>query len=167
MIEPLPEFRVPIVYAGFDPGLTTGFAFADKHGHLIYLGSVIGLEDLSEFLMTFPETIERIVYEKWVTNNRVRLGGSNMPASQAQGIIKMWARMRGIPIDLRKDEQPNTIKKIGYAKLKTKPPTRKSLEHQWDAAAHLEYWLWTHRIGKYGQSKSPLGDGQQRESNRA
>src|SRR5262245_4582918 len=97
-----PEVLAKIVnlkpkYVGFDPGKTTGFALFDENAVLIYLDSVTGHDPLTDLLQQMPDTIEHVVIEKWVTNPRVKLSGSKMEVSQAQGAIKTWARIKGIP----------------------------------------------------------------------
>ena len=80
----------------FDPGTATGWATFDEEGQVISKGICRGHEELMEFLMSIPdnELPKVVIYEDYTLfqSKAMQQSGSDMPASQAIGIIKMFGK---------------------------------------------------------------------------
>lgn len=133
---------------GFDPGKTTGIAVChlDDKGKFDGWLTVtqVGLTDIPDWFVTFDrehqdDTISLVVYERFVTyrNMALRQVGSNQPASQVIGMIKMWCNQHKI----KPEEQPADILDVAARWSGFKQPSNHAESHRYDALNHLFYWL--------------------------
>lgn len=131
-------------YWSFDPGKTTGYAHFDAEGKLLNLGSVIGLDSLTDYLEDIPdENIPRtIIVENYMVDPNIPQGGLEVTASEAIGRISHYARIRRIPVV----RQSRLIKRDAYRRAGINPPKDKKLEHQYDAYVHGNWWLCEEKI---------------------
>ena len=127
-----------------DPGETTGFARFEQDGSLIDIGQVEGIEDLVTWINDLDPKPALIVYEQFLVDPHVRLGGSDLETVQAIGQIRKYGIENGIVAI----PQSRTIKLIGYrwAGKKPLPKKRHDESHKWDALAHGIYYLVSNKI---------------------
>lgn len=133
---------------GFDPGKTVGIAVCqlDEHGKFSGWLTVtqVNLNDIPDWFATFDSEHENdeiaiVVYERFVTYRQMaqRQVGSNQPASQVIGMIKMWCNNKKVnPIEQKADILGVASKWSGF-----KQPSNHAESHRIDALNHLYYKL--------------------------
>lgn len=139
-------------YLAVDPGLHTGWAIWDEQGNGITIGATHTFEALHKLLAGFPNTIKVVIIEDFfLFKQKARdQAGSRMPAPEAIGMIKTFARLWGARIEKQGSNiKPLAEKMTGrhtkdYDTGKLLMP--KEQTHMWDAFNHGEYWLLTHNI---------------------
>lgn len=141
------------MYLAIDPGETTGWATFHMNGDLKDFGQIPCL-DPTVFVLWLEKLDPRpalIIYEGWVTNPSIPQGGSKQETSQIIGHIRSYAIRSGVVAI----EQPNRVKKVGYAYagIKELPRSRHAESHQRDAIAHGVYYLVKNKIAKTALEK--------------
>lgn len=127
------------MYLSFDPGDTTGIAEFLDDGTLTWMGQV-SLKDLMEYLNNYEPTREMtVIIEDFVLFARraQQQAGSRMKASQAIGIIKMFASRHNAKVVM----QQASIKPIALKLTGARMPSKHSQTHQIDAYLHGAYYL--------------------------
>lgn len=124
-------------YVSLDPGKTTGWATFREDGWFTNRGQV-DLDDLPEFLESLDGT-KVIIYEnyKLFSWKAKQQSGSNMPASQAIGMIKSYALRN----DCHLIDQPPSIKPTAQMLSQLTPIGKHSETHWVDAYNHGFYYL--------------------------
>jgi hypothetical protein len=146
-------------YLAIDPGEKyNGWATFRDSGDLITMGTIIGVDELTDWLERLDHTsLKRVIVEDY------RLGivkGKNFGAAKQQGSraltvktigrIESWAYRNGkIPVEL----QPNSIKPTAYMWAGITVPKNKNLSHETDAYVHGVYWLQRNGIRRPQQGR--------------
>lgn len=99
----------------------------------------VKLKDLPEWLANHEPTPDLIVYEGFTLhkNKAIQQSGSNMPASQAIGMIKSYAAMSKIKLV----EQPANILATAVMMTQMPLPSNHSQSHWVSAYNHGFFWL--------------------------
>ncbi len=130
----------------FDPGATTGWCSFNDEGDTIEFGQ-LSLDELADKVEEWVSdhdnayiTIHTVVYEtfKLFRHKAKRQSGSDMPASQAIGIIKTLIRRLDSPTVITQDP---SIKSIAQKWTQMNPPANHSQSHWVDAFNHGAYYL--------------------------
>jgi hypothetical protein len=149
-------------YLALDPGLKTGWAYWDKNGTLLAMGTTRDYDDLHKHLASLPDSIRVVILEdfKLFRNKAIQQTGSRMPAPKAIGQIETFARLWKAQIV----KQPSNIKPTAedwtgkrtkdYATGRLLMP--KEQTHVWDAYNHGEYYLIKNNIKKIDLSEFGL-----------
>lgn len=87
-------------YIYIDPGYHNGIACFDDKGEIIHTEIISGIEIFGSWLMTrnISQEFRLIGYERFIIDPKVDLGGDEVPASQAIGVIKTCAYMEEMEI---------------------------------------------------------------------
>lgn len=132
----------------FDPGKTTGIAVCVLKDDGKFGGwqtvTQVPLKDIPDWFATFDrehqdDSIKAVVYERFVTYRQMaqRQIGSDQPASQVVGMIKMWCAGKKI----KPEDQPADVMQVGAKWSGVKQPKNHAESHRYDALNHLYYWL--------------------------
>lgn len=147
MRKPMTKYAILAV----DPGLTSGVTMfnLDENKNFVSVENMtqVQLKDLPVWLgnltKTYPDVeFIKVVYEKFITYRQYaqRQVGSKQPASQAIGMLKMWAVANGIE---QEDiiEQPADVLQIAkkWTGVNHKGPHSES--HKFDAFNHGYYYM--------------------------
>jgi hypothetical protein len=134
------------MYLSIDPGLTTGYALFNTDGILMRSGQIKGIcefgEVLENMLKVHDEDLEAILFETFKIFPNVPLGGSDVPAARAIGVMQWLAykhAVRTIGVDPK-------YRKIGYAWSGLKKPANHAISHASDAVAIGEFWLRKNKV---------------------
>lgn len=137
------------MYFVTDPGETTGWAKFDDDGTFIEMGQVRGIVAFGSYFHNCLEEssrqtkgIEAVLYETYKIFPNINQGGSEVPAAQVIGIIKILCHLYHVPVE---GIDPK-YKRIGYAWSNTRPPSNHDISHGPDARALGEYWLRKHKV---------------------
>lgn len=128
-------------YMSFDPGTATGWSTFSEEGEVLDKGICRGHEELMNFLMTISE-IDRpkvIIYEDFTLfqSKALQQSGSDMPASQAIGVIKMFGQM----CKAEMVKQHSNILGIGQKLAGVSLPKNHDHSHDISAYVHGVYYL--------------------------
>lgn len=87
-------------YIYIDPGYHNGIACFDAQGEIIHTEIISGIEIFGSWLMTsdISERFKVIGFERFIIDPQEDLGGDEVPASQAIGVIKTYAYMNEMEI---------------------------------------------------------------------
>lgn len=130
-------------YLGVDPGHTTGYAILsswqpialDISGHVLF-------EDVPDWLQGLPEDIDMVVMEEFKllpgkATYQATNSNSQMKTSQVEGMVKLWAAQRKIPVVM----QSPAIKASTEKQSGLKPSGSHNKNSHWiDAFNHLYYY---------------------------
>ncbi len=140
------------MYLAFDPGETTGWAWADKNGMPMPPkspttnphGQISNQDALIDFLEALNPVPSVIIVEKWKLSPDQSKGmyWTEMITPQNIGIIKAYARRHQVEIVW----QETGVKKAGYGLAMLKPTSNHRDSHWRDAKAHLEYYLARNKV---------------------
>ncbi len=128
------------MYLAFDPGGTTGWCSFNDEGETTGYGQ-LSLDELAAKVDEWAnEPIHTVIYETFVLfgHKAKRQTGSDMPASQAIGIIKTLIHRLGSPTVIRQDP---SIKNMAQKWTQMKPPSNHAESHWVDAFNHGAYYL--------------------------
>jgi len=133
-------------YLGIDPGERfNGWATFKESGDLITMGTIIGVDQLTDWLEAFDTTtLKKVIVEDY------RIGivkgkhfgaekhqGSRALTAKTIGRIESWAYRNNVEVIL----QGNNIKPVGYLWAGIPVPKNKDLSHETDAYVHGVHWL--------------------------
>lgn len=142
------------LWAAFDPGLTTGLAVATSDfGEQAKLAGYVTIrfkemeDSLLNWVKYWEYLPEVVIVEDYRKNpyyyEKQEKTQSKIETVQVIGMLKMWCRTNGIKCV----EQPRDRKRIGYDNWGKAPlPKSNPMNHAYDAAAHLVYWLVQHKL---------------------
>lgn len=121
-----------------DPGKATGWAIFENCLPRDY-GTCRGMEEFQDWLVELKPKPDVIVVEnfklfKW---KAMQQSGSDMPASQVLGMVKMYAKSNNIPVV----EQSSQILPIAQIWSKMKMPSNHDNSHHISAYNHAVYYL--------------------------
>lgn len=124
----------------FDPGHTTGWAaFRHSDGATLNTGDVT-FDNLMDFLAKYKDVnVTRVIIEEYVLYQKKALqqSGSRMITSQAIGMIKAWAQMKG---GIEVIEQRSDIKAAAKKWSQIAYPKSHKDTHKADAWLHGYYY---------------------------
>lgn len=133
-------------YLAIDPGERfNGWATFKESGDLITMGTVIGVDQLTDWLEVFDtSTLQKIIVEDYrigIVKGR-NFGASKHQGSRAEtaktiGRIESWAHRNKVGLVL----QGNSIKPVGYLWAGIPVPKNKDLTHETDAYVHGVHYL--------------------------
>jgi hypothetical protein len=131
------------MYLAFDPGLTTGWAKFDNDGAVLSSGQV-SHEELAHLVDEFKiehttDPVKAVIYEVYriYKHKAASHVGSEVPASQAIGIIKTLIYTTGA----KEVKQPSHILAIAKKWTGVAPVGDHRNSHWVDAFNHGAYWL--------------------------
>lgn len=135
-------------YLALDPGTATGWATFDSEGTATNYGTAATHDELMQELDKFTESNrpDVVIIESFKLFNRKakQQSGSDMPASQAIGIIKVYASRWGAKVVM----QDPSIKPIAQKWSGMKPVGAHKNSHWVDAMNHGIYYLVKNKIRK-------------------
>lgn len=138
-------------YLFIDPGLTSGLAYFDDDGDLIWSREIRGIRQFFMFTYAFLKKVrpKHIAYERFNLSSDPKKQkaqtGSNMPATQIIGQLEGLAELFKVETVLMNQSD----KEIGYRWYFKKPPPPKS--HMKDEKVALSigmFWLVSNKIKK-------------------
>jgi hypothetical protein len=127
----------PVKYLGVDPGNANGICGYDERYYLVFMWT-IQEADINKFLTQF-EKIDTCVIENFslYPNKAQQQIYSDMTTSRVIGRFEGWAARNSVKLV----KQPASIKKVGYAWIGKKQPSKSdSQNHVKDAHVHFMYW---------------------------
>lgn len=122
---------------GVDPGGTNGLAWFDDEYHISGYNQV-SLEDFPIFLQQHEPTPDLIVLENYRLwkHRAIQQAGSSLPAAQAIGMVKAYAKIRGIPIVEQSPQILQNAEKMSGMSMKGQSHNKT----HWIAAYNHAYW---------------------------
>jgi hypothetical protein len=147
----------PVAYLAIDPGEKfNGWATFRDTGDLITMGTIIGIDELTDWLEAFAvEWLKGVIVEDYrVGISKGRYGatqhkGARVETVKTIGRIESWAYRNSVPLVL----QPNNIKAVAYMWAGITVPKNKNLSHETDAYVHGVYWLQRNGIRRPQQGR--------------
>jgi hypothetical protein len=147
----------PVAYLAIDPGEKfNGWATFRDTGDLITMGTIIGIDELTDWLEAFAvEWLKGVIVEDYrVGISKGRYGatqhkGARVETVKTIGRIESWAYRNSVPLVL----QPNNIKAVAYMWAGITVPKNKNLSHETDAYVHGVHWLQKNGIRRPQQGK--------------
>lgn len=133
------------LYAGIDPGLTTGLAVANEEGEFQGFVSV-HFDKIQDSLINWDtywlQKPEVVIVEDYRLNpytaKRVEATHSRIETVQVIGMVKIWCTSHDIECVI----QDRDKKGVGYRYWGKKPlPKSNPMNHPYDAAAHLMFYM--------------------------
>jgi hypothetical protein len=125
---------------GIDPGNTVGIAVCPVTGvNLIEELTQVKFDDFAEWLEGFDTTgLKYIIVEDFrlFKNKAKAQSGSDFQSVQCIGMVKFWARGKGIPVIL----QMSSILPIAERQTGIKLPKDHSESHKIAALLHIRFW---------------------------
>ncbi|HET7713499.1 MAG TPA: hypothetical protein VFK94_03950 [Patescibacteria group bacterium] len=147
-----------VAYLSIDPGEKyNGWATFDCNGDLITMGTVYGINEMTDFLEQFPtDALRQVIVEDYrIGVVKGKYGAAHQQGSRALtiktiGMIESWTyRKKLAPIVL----QANSIKPTGYMWAGITVPKNKDLSHETDAYVHGVYFLQKSGVRRPQQAK--------------
>ncbi len=127
----------PVKYLGVDPGISNGVCGYNARYYLAFMWT-INESDMNDFLEQF-DMIDTCVIENYTLypNKAQAQIYSDMVTSRVIGRFEGWTARKGI----RLVKQPASLKKVGYAWIGQKQPSKSDPQnHAKDAHVHFMYW---------------------------
>lgn len=118
-----------------DPGKRIGVALWTGRGVRAW-AVVMDFEELADWLDA-EHALQVIVIEGYRTNPKIKQGGSKQLASQVIGMVRAYARRRGIKLVI----QENTILKVAGLHAGISVPTQGHLSDDLSATLHGFYYF--------------------------
>ena len=134
--------KPPTLMLAIDPGVNVGYCYFKK-GVVWKKGIISGMDNFMGWLQEqwnpdFP--VNQIVLEefrlyKW---KALQQSGSDMVTSQVEGMVRIWARMHNIPLEIQRPTEALPLGKL-YSQVPMPRDHKKS--HDISALYHGTYWL--------------------------
>jgi hypothetical protein len=127
----------PVKYLGVDPGKANGVCGYNSQYFLAFMWT-IQEDDILDFLNQF-ENVDTCVIENYslYPNKAMQQVYSDMVTSRVIGRFEGWAARKEVKLV----KQPANIKKVGYAWIGQKQPSKSDPQnHVKDANVHFMYW---------------------------
>lgn len=147
----------PIHWLAIDPGERyNGWATFKANGDLITMGTVIGVDNLTDWLEAFPVgdlrtvIVEDYRLDKFNPRGAAQLRkASRVETAKTIGRIESWAYRNKRLLVL----QPNSVKPTAYMWAGITVPRNKDLSHETDAYVHGVHYLQKNGFRKPQQSR--------------
>lgn len=124
-----------------DPGKNTGIALFNSKGEVI-INTTWSVEGLIDYLAENPD-IDQLVVENWRLRTRqVQQTGSKMEASQVIGILRLWSKLRAVPLAT----QDPQVMRIAAMHFQVKIPAKSHIPDKTAALLHGLYFLETEGV---------------------